>query len=89
MYCKRCGREIKTNAKFCPACGSPVGQTVSGGGNSNTNKKSFPLKKFGISRECGRESIQSRSVRRYRYVLQAAGTAVCGLYGRGLWMVFG
>ena len=48
MYCKRCGREIKTNAKFCPACGSPVGQTVSGGGNSNTNKKSFPLKKFGI-----------------------------------------
>lgn len=48
MYCKRCGREIKTNAKFCPACGSPVGQTVSGGGNSNTNKKSSSFKKFGI-----------------------------------------
>lgn len=48
MYCKSCGREIKTNAKFCPACGSPVRQTVSGGGNSNTNKKSFSFKKFGI-----------------------------------------
>ena len=48
MYCKKCGREIRTNAKFCPACGSPVGQTVSGGRNSNTNKKSFSLKKFGI-----------------------------------------
>lgn len=28
MFCKKCGTEIKTNAKFCVKCGTPVAQTV-------------------------------------------------------------
>ena len=24
MYCKKCGAELKPNAKFCSKCGSPV-----------------------------------------------------------------
>ena len=24
MYCKRCGRELKDKAKFCPRCGTAI-----------------------------------------------------------------
>lgn len=26
MFCRQCGRALKENAKFCPACGTPVQQ---------------------------------------------------------------
>ena len=31
MYCRKCGKEINENAKFCKYCGNPV---VKGGGSS-------------------------------------------------------
>lgn len=29
MYCKNCGAQITNDAKFCPKCGTAVGQTIS------------------------------------------------------------
>lgn len=30
-FCSKCGSKVDSNAKFCPACGAPVGQAQQGG----------------------------------------------------------
>ncbi len=33
MYCSKCGKEIKDDSAFCPYCGEPVGNHVTGSNN--------------------------------------------------------
>lgn len=59
MFCKKCGKELPNNAKFCVSCGTPVasaGQKNNGSGNSsgfsNSVSKAEPtdlLKKSAMS----------------------------------------
>lgn len=28
MYCRQCGKEVKTPAQFCAGCGAPIGKTI-------------------------------------------------------------
>ena len=30
MYCRKCGQELKTGAKFCTKCGTPAAEMPSG-----------------------------------------------------------
>ena len=38
MYCKKCGAEIKTEAKFCPVCGEAVTRSS---GNHGKNRRAL------------------------------------------------
>lgn len=45
MFCQKCGKEIKDDAKFCEGCGTPVNSV-----NETVNKvKQQPKKKKGLS----------------------------------------
>ncbi len=37
MYCNNCGKEISTNATFCPNCGTSVNNNMNNGTNINSN----------------------------------------------------
>ncbi len=39
MNCRNCGKELKENAKFCPKCGTKVGEVSDGGINGGATKK--------------------------------------------------
>lgn len=37
MFCKKCGKEIKGNMKFCPGCGIEVSRVVDTGNSNSTS----------------------------------------------------
>lgn len=39
MYCRNCGKELKEDAKFCPKCGTKVGEVSDEGINGGAPKK--------------------------------------------------
>ena len=39
-FCKNCGKELPSNARFCPSCGAPVGEAVSAPAE---NRRSFDV----------------------------------------------
>lgn len=43
MYCKNCGKEVKSEYKFCTRCGSPLSETFS---TSNNNQSPINDKEF-------------------------------------------
>lgn len=48
MYCRHCGKELKENASFCSACGTPRGTTRQHGAVSDTAMRSVHRNKHGL-----------------------------------------
>ena len=47
MFCKKCGKQLTDNAKFCDSCGHKVGEDITAINNttvSNTNEYAYENK---------------------------------------------
>ena len=81
MYCKRCGRQISDNSKFCNNCGATI---------QNSFRQSNTQKQFGrsVSYKNGKKITYRNKPFKIKVVIIIAVIIIANLMGRGVgWLI--